>query len=82
MFSWTFLIQFTYYMTGLHGNCSSTNLQKELGNEACNKPLWTIDSGTVYTVAQLVAHIGLVTVSLQVPLGWWVELQMPFSPGK
>ena len=35
-----------------------------------------------YTVSRPLVHIGLVTVSLQVPLGWRAELRMPFSPGK
>ena len=35
-----------------------------------------------YTVTQFVCHIISVTVSLQVPLGWWAELQMLSSSGK
>ena len=33
-------------------------------------------------MTQLVDYVSLVDVSLQVALGWWAELQLPFSPGK
>ena len=35
-----------------------------------------------YSVAMSVEYIGLVTVSLQITLGQWAELQLPFNSGK
>ena len=34
----------------------------------------------VFIYYGVVIHIGLVTVSLQFPLGWWAELQLTCSP--
>ena len=34
------------------------------------------------TMAKLVEHTALATDSLQVPVGWWAELQLPLSPDK
>ena len=41
------------------------------------------DNWIIYIVALSVEGIGgLVSFSMQVPLGWWAKLKLPFSPGK